>query len=287
MRLKDKVAIVTGTRTGIGKAIALRFAGEGAKVVTCIRSGVGGEDTSGEIKAAGGDALFVQCDVSLEQDVIRAVRLAIEKYGRLDIIVNNAGVNFVKPFLETNTADWDRVINTDLRGTYFFCRYGIMQMLKNGGGSIINITSVHTMAGLPESAPYDAAKWGVVGMTKSLAVEFASRNIRVNALSPGLIDTQIWKDIISAAPNPEECKQYWASNIPAGRPGFSEEIAAAAVFLASDEASYCTGSNIVIDGGMTAQLVSRQGFESGALEGGTRRHLREEALIQKGSESYG
>jgi NAD(P)-dependent dehydrogenase (short-subunit alcohol dehydrogenase family) len=143
-------------------------------------------------------------------------------------------------------------------------------MLKTGGGSIINITSVHTVAGLGEAAPYDAAKWGTVGLTKSLAVEFASRNIRVNALSPGLIDTQIWTDIMDAAPDKEECKNYWASNIPVGRPGTSEEIAGAAAFLASDEAAYCTGTNILIDGGMTAQLVSRQNFESRALEGGTR-----------------
>jgi NAD(P)-dependent dehydrogenase (short-subunit alcohol dehydrogenase family) len=270
MRLKGKVAIVTGTRTGIGKAIALRFAREGAKVVTCIRQGKGGEDTAAEIKASGGEALFVQCDVSVEGDVINAVNRTVETYGHLDIIVNNAGVNFVKPFLETETADWDRVINTDLRGTYFFCRYGILQMLKNKGGSIINITSVHTAASLPESAPYDAAKSGVVGLTKSLAVEFASRKIRVNALSPGLIDTQIWTDIMNAAPDRDECKRYWASNIPAGRPGTSEEIACAAVYLASDEASYCTGSNSIIDGGMTAQLISRQNFESRALEGGSR-----------------
>jgi NAD(P)-dependent dehydrogenase (short-subunit alcohol dehydrogenase family) len=270
MKLRNKIAIVTGTRTGIGKAIALRFAREGASVVTCIRQGEGGEDTANEIKAAGGEALFVQCDVSIEADVINAVNKTIETYGRLDIIVNNAGVNFVKPFAETAADDWDRVINTDLRGTFFFCRYGIPEMLKTRGGSIINITSVHTVAGLPEAAPYDAAKWGVVGMTKSLAVEYASRNIRVNALSPGLIDTQIWKDIINAAQDTEECKNYWASNIPAGRPGTSEEIAAAAVFLASDEASYCTGSNIIIDGGMTAQLVSRQNFRSISIDGGAR-----------------
>ncbi|MDR2049312.1 MAG: SDR family oxidoreductase [Treponema sp.] len=270
MRLKDKIAIVTGTRTGIGKAIALRFAREGASVVTCIRQGKGGEDTANEIKAAGGKALFVQCDVSSEADVINAVKKTVETYGRLDIIVNNAGVNFVKPFAETTAEDWDRVINTDLRGTFLFCRYGIPEMLKAGRGSIINITSVHTLAGLPEAAPYDAAKWGVVGMTKSLAVEYASRNVRVNALSPGLIDTQIWKDLMNAAPDKKECIDYWASNIPAGRPGTSEEIAAAAVFLASDEASYCTGSNILVDGGMTAQLVSRQGFQSGPIEGGAR-----------------
>jgi len=267
MRLKDKIAIVTGTRTGIGKAIALRFGREGAKVITCIRKGIGGEDTANEIMAKGGQALFVECDVSIEADVIKAVQQTVRTYGRIDIIVNNAGVNFVKSFLDTNTADWDRVINTDLKGTYFFCRYGIQEMLKTGGGSIINITSVHTVAGLPEAAPYDAAKWGVVGMTKALAVEFASRNIRVNALSPGLINTQIWTDIMNAAPDREECHRYWKSNIPLGRPGSAEEIASAAVFLASDEASYCTGANILIDGGMTAQLVSRQNFESKTLEG--------------------
>jgi NAD(P)-dependent dehydrogenase (short-subunit alcohol dehydrogenase family) len=270
MRLQGKVAIVTGTRTGIGKAIALRFAREGARVVTCIRPGKGGEDTANEIKAAGGDALFVECDVSIEPDVVKAVQKTVAPYARLDILVNNAGDHDVKPCTETGTADWDRVINTDLRGTYFFCREGIKQMLKTGGGSIINITSVHTVAGLGEAAPYDAAKWGTVGLTKSLAVEFASWNIRVNALSPGLIDTQIWTDIMNAAPDKEECRRYWASNIPMGRPGTSEEIAGAAVYLASDEAAYCTGANILMDGGMTAQLVSRQNFESRALEGGTR-----------------
>jgi len=267
MRLKDKVAMVTGTRTGIGKAIALRFAREGAIVVTCIRKGPGGEDTANEIMAAGGQALFIECDVSIEEDVIKAVQQTVRTYGKIDIIVNNAGVNFVKSFLDTQTSDWDRVINTDLKGTYFFCRYGIQEMLKTGGGSIINITSVHTIAGLPEAAPYDAAKWGVVGLTKALAVEFASKNVRVNALSPGLINTQIWTDIMNAAADKETCKQYWASNIPMGRPGTSEEIASATVFLASDESSYCTGTNILIDGGMTAQLVNRQDFESKNLEG--------------------
>lgn len=272
MRLKGKVAIITGTRTGIGKAIALRFAREGAKVVTCIRPGKGGEDTANEINKGGGDALFVQCDVSTESDVINAVNKTVEKYGRIDIIVNNAGVNFAKPFLETTTEDWNRVIDIDLRGTFFFCRYGIDAMLKTGGGSIINITSVHTLAGLPQAAPYDAAKCGIVGMTRALAAELAPQNIRVNALSPGLIDTQIWKDIINAAPDPEECKKYWASNIPAGRPGTAEEVANAAVFLASDEASYMNGSNILLDGGMTAQLISRAAYESEALEGGSRRN---------------
>ncbi len=267
MQLKDKVAIVTGTRTGIGKAIALRFAHEGAKVVTCIRKGKNSEATANEIIEAGGEALFLECDVSKEEDVKNAVEKTVERFGRLDVIVNNAGVNFAKAFEYTAPSDWDKVIGTDMRGSYLFCWYGINQMLKNGGGNIINVTSVHTVAGVPESAPYDAAKWGVVGMTKALAAEFATRNIRVNSLAPGLIDTQIWDELLEAVEDAETCKKYWASNIPMGRPGTSDEIAGVAVFLASDEASYCTGSNIVIDGGMTSLLVSNPDFGYKAIEG--------------------
>ena len=127
-------------------------------------------------------------------------------------------------------------------------------MLTRNKGSIINITSVHTLASLPGAAPYDAAKWGVVGMTKAMAVEFASRNIRVNALSPGLIDTQIWTDIMDAAPDRELCLRYWQSSIPMGRVGTVDEIAKVALFLAGDESSYITGANIVADGGMTSQF---------------------------------
>ena len=267
MRLSNKVAIVTGTRSGIGKAIALRFASEGAKVVTCIRTGKSGEDTAKEIRKNGWKALFVECDVSKEEDVKRAVDSTVAEYGKLDIIVNNAGVNFAKPFEETVSQDWDRVINTDLRGTYLFCRYGILQMLKNGGGSIVNITSVHTIAGHPEAAPYDAAKWGVVGLTKALAVEFAARHIRVNSLAPGLIETKIWDDLLDSVEDQEECKKYWAANIPIGRPGTADEIANAALFLASDEAGYCTGSNVIIDGGMTGLLVSKPDFKYKPIEG--------------------
>lgn len=270
MRLKGKVAIVTGTRSGIGKEVAIRYAAEGASVLCCTRKAANSHVLADEIRAAGHEAKYVECDVSQESDVINAVRTAVQTYGKLDIIVNNAGVNFAKPFMETTTEDWDRVMATDLRGTFFFCRYGIAEMLKTGGGSIINITSVHTMAGLPEAAPYDAAKWGVVGMTKALSAEFASKSIRVNSLAPGLIDTQIWDDILGAADDVEECKAYWAANIPAGRPGTVGEVASACVFLGSDEATYFNGSNIIVDGGMTGLLVSKPNFKSRAVEGGKR-----------------
>jgi NAD(P)-dependent dehydrogenase (short-subunit alcohol dehydrogenase family) len=198
------------------------------------------------------------------------IKTAINKYGRIDILVNNAGVNFAKPFEQTEPADYDRVVNTDLRGTYLCSRWAILEMLKTGGGSVVNITSVHTIASLPTAGPYDAAKWGMVGLTKALSVEFAARNIRVNALSPGLIDTQMWDDIKAAAPDLEQCMSYWKANIPMGRVGTPEEVAKVTVFLASDDASYITGSNIIADGGMTSQLISQAPYESIPLEGGTR-----------------
>jgi len=270
VRLKDKVAIVTGTGAGIGKSIARIFSREGAKVMAASRRAANGQPVVDDIMAQGGQAVFVQCDVSVEADVKNMVEKTIKTYGRIDILVNNAGVNFIKPFEKTESADWDRVINTDLRGTYLCSRYSILEMLKTGGGSIINIATVHTMAGLPGAAPYDAAKWGMVGLTKALAVEFAARNIRVNVLSPGLIDTRIWEDIKQAAPDPEKCLAYWRSNIPMGRVGTPEEIAYTAVFLASDEAGYITGINLLADGGMTSQLISREPYKSSALEGDKR-----------------
>ncbi|MBN1837089.1 MAG: SDR family oxidoreductase [Spirochaetales bacterium] len=267
MRLAGKVAVVTGAGAGIGRTIAGAFAAEGAEVCLASRRSINGQPAADGIVAQGGTALFCRCDVSDEADVQRLFDRVAETFGRVDILVNNAGVNFVKPFERMEIADWDRVVNTDLRGTFLCSRLAIRDMLKRRHGSIINVASVHSVACLPGAAPYDAAKWGIVGLTKALAVEFASRNIRVNALSPGLIDTQIWTDIVSAAPDREQCLHYWRSNIPMGRVGSVEEIARAAMFLASDESSYLTGANIVVDGGMTSQLISAEPYESTPLEG--------------------
>jgi len=270
MKLKDKVAVITGTGAGIGKRIAEVFAGEGAKVAAASRRAANGKPAVEEILKRGGAAVFVQCDISEEEDVNRLFSTAIREYGRVDILVNNAGVNFAKPFEDTEVEDWDRVINTDLRGSFLCTRLAIRDMLKHGRGNIINITTVHTAASLPGAAPYDAAKWGLVGMTKALAVEYASRNIRVNALSPGLIDTQIWDDIQAAAPDVEQCDAYWRSNIPMERVGSTDEIARIAVFLASEDSSYVTGANIFADGGMTSQLISKEPYPARSLEGSTR-----------------
>jgi NAD(P)-dependent dehydrogenase (short-subunit alcohol dehydrogenase family) len=266
-RLKGKVAIVTGTGAGIGKSIVSEFTQEGAKVIAASRRASTGQPVIDEIVAAGGKATFVQTDVSKESDVKNLINETIRIYGKVDILVNNAGVNFVKPFEEVEPSDWDFVLNTDLRGTYLCCYFAIKEMLIAGkGGSIINVATVHTLACLPGAVPYDAAKWGMIGLTKSLAVEFASRGIRVNALSPGLIDTQIWDDIKTAAPNLDNCLTYWNSNIPMGRVGTCQEISKTAVFMASDDATYMTGSNILIDGGMTSQLISQEPYESQDLD---------------------
>jgi len=268
MRLKDKVCVVTGCGAGIGKAIAKRFAEEGAIVVCSSRRELTGKPVSEEINRASGEAIFVKCDISIEKDVINLFDTAMKKFGRIDVLVNNAGVNFDKPFLETEVEDFDRVINVDLRGTFLCTKRAIAEMVAGSReGSIINITSVHTLQCMPGAAPYDAAKWGVVGMTKSLAVEFAAKGIRINALSPGLIATQIWDDILNAAPDKDSCIEYWNNNIPAGRPGTALEVANAALFLASDESKYFNGSNVLIDGGMTSQLVSKPEFNSDAIEG--------------------
>lgn len=269
-RLKGKVAIVTGAGAGIGKSIAEVFAKEGAEVIVSSRRASNGQPVADGIVANGGKAVFVKCDVSVEDEVKSLISQTLETYGRIDVLINNAGVNFVKPFLELSPEEWDRVINTDLRGTFLCTRYCIPEMLKTGGGNVINISSVHASACLPGAAPYDAAKWGMVGFTKSVAVELASKNIRLNVISPGLIDTQMWDDIKASASDLDECLAYWDSNIPMGRVGTADEIAYTAVFLASDEAGYITGSNIIADGGMTSQLINKASYESERLEGGSR-----------------
>ena len=269
-RLKDKVCVVTGSGAGIGKAIAELFAEEGGKVVCSSRREVNGKPVSDALNAKGYDTIFVKCDVSKPEDVKVLFEETVKHYGRVDVLINNAGVNFVKPFLDVELEDWDRVINTDLRGTFMCTSAAVKEMVKNGGGSIVNITSVHTLACLEGAAPYDAAKWGVVGMTKSVAVELAEKGIRINALSPGLIATEIWNDILAASPNAKECEEHWNDNIPQRRAGKPEEIAKAALFLASDDASYFNGANILCDGGMTSMLTSRERFESKALEAGER-----------------
>lgn len=263
----DHVVIVTGAGSGIGRGIALRFAEEGAAVVVTDVNRSQGEAVAQACIEAGGRSIFVLADVSVAADCRALVNASVDAFGRVDTLVNNAGVNFVKPTLEMDETDWDRVIDVDLKGTFLCSRYALEVMVAQGKGSVINIASVHTQATLPEAAPYAAAKGGVEMMTKSMAIEFATKGVRVNAVSPGLTDTQIWADIQDAAADVEAARQHWYDNIPMRRVQSPREVANVVLFLASDAASYITGANILTDGGMTAQLINQARYASKALEG--------------------
>jgi|ERR1051326_164190 NAD(P)-dependent dehydrogenase (short-subunit alcohol dehydrogenase family) len=266
MLLQSKTIIITGAGGGLGEGIARICHREKANVVI---SDVRGDAARSVARSLGKRTLAIECDVRKDEDLHRLVSETVRKYGRVDGLVNNAGVNFAKPFLQTTAEDWERVISVDLRPVFFLSQMVCRQMLKQKpqGGSIVNISSVHSLAVLPGSGPYDAAKWGVVGMGKSIAVELAGQNIRVNSISPGLLNTQIWKEILAAAPNEKACMTYWKANIPIGRLIEPAEIGELAAFLLSDRSSSITGSNILADGGMTSQLVSKEPYQSRSLGG--------------------
>jgi len=266
MLLQNKTVIVTGAGGGLGEGIARVCHREGANLVIADLRSTAAQNVA---QSLGGRALAVTCDVRETDDLERLVDQAVRQFGRIDGLVNNAGVNFVKPFLDTTPEEWERVINVDLRGVFFLSQAVCRQMLKQKprGGSIVNISSVHSQSVLPGSGPYDAAKWGVVGMGKSIAVELATENIRVNAISPGLLNTQIWSDIQAAAPDPKACAEYWNSNIPIARVIEPAEIGELAAFLLSDRSGCITGANIYADGGMASQLISREPYKSRPLEG--------------------
>lgn len=266
MLLQNKIILVTGAGGGLGEGIARVCHREGAAVVIADVRG----DAAARVAAELGErTLAVPCDVRDDAALQALVDAAVQRFGRIDGLVNNAGVNFAKPFLDTTAADWERIIAVDLRAVFFLTQLVARQMLKQTptDGSIVNISSVHSHAVLPGAGPYDAAKWGVVGLGKSIAVELAPQRIRVNAVSPGLLDTQIWQDIQNAAPSAAECVAYWNSNIPIERVIAPEEIGELAAFLLSDRSGAITGANIFADGGMTAQLISREPYRSRALEG--------------------
>lgn len=264
--VQGKTVIVTGAGGGLGEGIAHVCHREGANVVI---ADVRGEAAAQVAQSLGERTLAVTCDVRRDDDLARLVDETVGAFGRIDGLVNNAGVNFAKPFLDTTAADWDRVISVDLRAVFFLSQLVCRRMLAESpaGGSIVNISSVHSMAALPGAGPYDAAKWGVVGLGKSIAVELGAKGIRVNSISPGLLNTQIWKDIQAAAPSAEACADYWNSNIPINRAIEPTEIGELAAFLLSDRSVCITGANIFADGGMTSQLVSREPYASRAIEG--------------------
>ena len=241
-------------------------AAAGATVVIGAPDSEGLNAVKARVEAKGGTAHAVVCDVSRLDDLRRLADCAIEKCGAIDGLINNAGVNFVKPFLEITEGEWDHVIDVDLKGSFFMTQLCAQQMVKQeNGGSIVQIASVHTLASVSGASPYDAAKHGMVGFSKAVAVELAPQKVRVNLVSPGLCRTTIWDDIVAAAPSEEECVAFWNSNIPAERLIEPSEIANACIFLLSDLSSAFTGANLLADGGMTSLLVAKEPYQSKSI----------------------
>lgn len=252
MRLQDKVAIITGSGSGIGRATALLFGREGARVMSVDLIGDTAEATAGEIRDGGGQADSLQADVSVAADVERMINTTVERFGRLDVLVNNAGIEVSMPIVQVPEEMWDRLIDVNLKGVFLGCKYAIPQMLKQGGGAIINTASIAGLRGFATLGTYSASKGGVVLLTKTLAVEYAPFNIRINCVCPGMIRTPMLERGLTAVPNPEEARELIRQVHPMGRIGEPEEVARGILFLASDEASFITGVPLPIDGGVYA-----------------------------------
>jgi NAD(P)-dependent dehydrogenase (short-subunit alcohol dehydrogenase family) len=249
MRLKDKVALVTGGASGIGKATAELFAREGARVAVADFSAEGRE-TVQAIKSAGGEAIFLPVDVSDSGQVTRMVEAALAAYGRIDILFNGAGILYYGTVLETDEQAWNRVLSINLTGTYLCCRAVIPHMIRQGGGSIINVAStVGAHDACANAVAYVTSKGGVTLFTKAVAIDHAKQGVRVNALVPGATDTPMIRKAIA----PDDLQALAASQ-PIGRLGRPEELAKAVLFLASDDASFVTGSAMYVDGGQAAKI---------------------------------
>ncbi|MEP7289415.1 MAG: glucose 1-dehydrogenase [Chloroflexota bacterium] len=252
-RIQDRVAIVTGGAAGIGQGCSDLFGDEGAKVVVADVNATNGNAVVEGIKARGGQAIFVQCDVGMEDGIAALTKATLDTFGTIDILVNNAGVELFKNALETSTDDWTRCINVDLRGVWLCSKYVLPTMLAKGKGAIVNISSVHAIQTIQNITAYAAAKGGVLAMTRNMALDFAPA-VRINTILPGYIHTTIWDRWLTLDPNPEKLAADTLNLQPMKRIGTPLDIAQSVLFLASDESSWITGTSLVVDGGLTARL---------------------------------
>ncbi len=255
MKLEGRVAVITGAASGIGRATAILFAAEGAAVLAADVQDDAGAQTVATIRAAAGRAEFVHADVSRSEDVRRMLGAAVEGFGRLDVLFNNAGVAVFKGVVETDEAEWDHVLGVNLRGAYLGIKYAAAEMRRQGGGTIINTASVHGMRTTAGIAAYAASKHGVIGLTRAAALDLAPHNIRVNCIQPGAIETPIMRANLRAVGDEEDEFRKISAAEPLGRVGTAQEIARMALFLASDDASFITGAAFAVDGGLLAKLL--------------------------------
>ena len=255
MRLEGKVALITGGGSGMGRVASELFASEGASVVLTDVNDDDGNAVAQAIVSAGGSAAYSHADVSIETDAEAMVRATVDRFGRLDVLYNNAGVMLPEDgsVHATDEKIWDTTLSVNVKGVAFGCKYGVLAMLDGGGGSIINVASfVAWMGAATSQTAYTASKGAVLAMTREIAVEYARKGVRCNALCPGPIETPMLLALLSD----EERKQRRFVHIPMGRLGQAEELAKAALFLASDDSSYMTGSSLIVDGGITAAYVT-------------------------------
>jgi meso-butanediol dehydrogenase/(S,S)-butanediol dehydrogenase/diacetyl reductase len=247
--LDGKAAIVTGAGSGIGRAIATLFAEEGARVAVVDVSESDGKETVELLRKRGGDAIFIQGDISNSAIVKRMVETTVKKYERVDILCNNAGVESMGSILEITEENWDKVMSINLKGVFLCSKHSVPKMVENGGGVIINIASVLGLIGSKGEAAYCASKGGIISLTRAMALDFAPHNIRVNCICPGSVLTPTFKRVMTSLGDYEAAFQRNLDKIPLKRIAEPEEIAYAALYLASEKASYITGSVLVIDGG--------------------------------------
>jgi len=245
--LENKIALITGAGSGIGKAIALLYAKEGAKVVVNDISQKSGQSVVEQIKKQGGEAFFLEADASDEEEVKSLIQKTVEKYGKLDIACNNAGIGGEQNLTgDYSIEGWNKVIDINLNGVFFGCKYQLDQMGKNGGGVIVNIASIHGSVAAPMSSAYTATKHAVVGLTKNIAAEYGQKNIRCNSVGPGYIQTPLLDEM-----DPEMLEALKAKH-PMNRLGRAEEVAELVLFLSSEKSSFMTGGYYLVDGGYTA-----------------------------------
>lgn len=245
MRLQNKIAIITGAGSGIGRAIALAFVKEGARVVVADYSEQGGKETIEQIEKENKEAIFVKTDVSRAIDVEQMVKTCMAKFGRVDILVNNAGIYKTYNLHEMPEEEWDKIINVNLKSVFLCSKAVIPEMLKQGKGKIISTASIAGLVGFAQSGAYCASKGGIIALTREMALEYAPKKINVNCIAPGVIKTAMTKDMITDPAT----KQSLESSTPYPRLGEPEDIAMAAVYLASDESDFVNGEVLVIDGG--------------------------------------